>query len=142
MATDRFPDYEIGYGRPPRHTRFKPGTSGNPRGRPKGSKNLSVLLEKELKQRVTINENGRRRRITKQEALIKHMVNRSLSGDPRLLQLLLNEIRLRGVGAGSDAPEGPLGEADREVIQHICERIGQLTKEEVDSGGGDATNAK
>ena len=36
----------------------------------------------------------------------------------------------------------PLREADREVIQHVCERIGRLTKGEVDSGGGDATNAK
>jgi hypothetical protein len=82
-------DYEIGYGKPPRVSQFKPGESGNPRGRPRGSKNLALLLEEELKQRITINENGRRRRITKQAAIIKHMVNKALSGDPRLLQLLL-----------------------------------------------------
>lgn len=139
MANDHSSDYEVGYGRPPQRTRFKPGVSGNPRGRPRGSKNVAVLLEEELKQRVTINENGRRRRITKQAAVIKHMVNKALSGDARLLQMLFNEIRLRGIGAESSPSEAHLEEADREVMQQISERITQLTKGGPE--GGDNTNA-
>jgi hypothetical protein len=72
----------VGYGKPPQHTRFKKGESGNPTGRPKGSKNLTTLLEKELKQRVVITENGRRRSITKQEAMVKHLVNKAVFGRP------------------------------------------------------------
>ncbi len=41
-------DYEVGYGKPPRHTRFQPGRSGNPRGRPKDTKNLKTDLIEEL----------------------------------------------------------------------------------------------
>src|SRR5882724_5648701 len=85
MPDNRDSDYQVGYGKPPQHTRFKKGESGNPTGRPKGSKNLTTLLEKELKQRVMITENGRRRRITKQEAMVKHLVNKAVSGDRPLM---------------------------------------------------------
>jgi hypothetical protein len=78
-------EYEVGYKKPPHRTRFKRGESGNPGGRPKGSRNLATLLEKELRQRVVVTENGRRRSITKQEAMVKHLVNKALSGDRRLL---------------------------------------------------------
>jgi hypothetical protein len=47
-------DSSIGYGRPPMHTRFKPGQSGNVKGRPRGSKNLTTTMTKELNQKVTI----------------------------------------------------------------------------------------
>jgi hypothetical protein len=136
MSSDGGSDYEIGYGKPPKMTRFKPGQSGNPRGRPRGSKNFSVLLEEELKQRVTINENGRRRRITKLAAIAKHMVNKSLSGDPRLLQALLNEIRAGEARAASAQSSVSLDEGDREVIRQIQERLTNPTKEAADNGSG------
>jgi Family of unknown function (DUF5681) len=81
MPDNKSSDYEVGYGKPPRRARFRLGESGNPRGRPRGATNLALLLDEELKQRVTVNENGRRRRITKQAAIVKHMVNKALSGD-------------------------------------------------------------
>lgn len=141
MPNSRNSDYEIGYGKPPQRTRFKPGESGNPRGRPRGSKNLALLLEEELKQRVTINENGRRRRITKQAAIIKHMVNKALSGDPRLLQLLLNEIHAHEMRANSSPSGNNLNEADHEVMRQIRERMTKLTKEVLENGSGNGTNA-
>ena len=133
--------YEVGYGKPPRRTRFKPGESGNPRGRPRGSKNFALVLEEELKQRVTINKNGRRRRITKQAAIVKHMVNKALSGDPRLLQLLLSEIHVREMRADSSPSGTNLDEADREVMRQIRERITKLTKEVLENGSGNGINA-
>ncbi len=136
MPNSRDSDYEIGYGKPPRASQFKPGESGNPRGRPRGSKNFSVLLEEELKQRVTINENGRRRRITKLAAIAKHMVNKSLSGDSRLLQALLNEIRAGEARADSAQSSINLDEGDREVIRQIQERLTNPTKEGADNGSG------
>ena len=52
-------NYSVGYGRPPEETRFKPGQSGNPKGRSKGSKNFSTHFEEELSQQVTLVENGK-----------------------------------------------------------------------------------
>ena len=85
-------DYEIGYGKPPRETRFKQGQSGNVGGRPRGSKNLATIMLKELSERLTISENGRRRKITKREAIIKQVINKAMAGDPRLIQMLFNQM--------------------------------------------------
>ena len=82
-------DYPVGYGKPPVHTRFKKGQSGNPRGRAKGGKNLATLLGETLNETVTINENGRRRKISKREALAKQIVNRAAQGDAKTIQIFL-----------------------------------------------------
>jgi hypothetical protein len=60
MPREQRGDYEVGYGKPPRHTRFAKGQSGNPRGRPRGAKNFNTLLEEALDEPVTVTENGGR----------------------------------------------------------------------------------
>jgi hypothetical protein len=135
-------DYPVGYGKPPQHTRFRKGESGNPSGRPKGSKNLTTLLEKELKQRVVVTENGRRRSITKQEAMVKHLVNKAVSGDRALMQLLIEEIRLLEARAASSPSGTNLDEADREVMRQIQERMRGLMKGEKENAQGDRTDAE
>src|SRR4051794_8925813 len=75
------PAYEVGYGKPPQHSRFRKGQSGNLRGRPKGSKNLATIVGEALDQKVVVNEGGRRRKITKREAVITQLVNRSAQAD-------------------------------------------------------------
>ena len=142
MPDNRDSDYQVGYGKPPQHTRFKKGESGNPTGRPKGSKNLTTLLEKELKQRVVVTENGRRRSITKQEAMVKHLVNKAVSGDRSLMQLLLDEIRLLEARAASSPSGTNLDEADREVMRQIQERMRGLMKGEKENAQGDRTDAE
>ena len=130
MPDNRDSDYQVGYGKPPQHTRFKKGESGNPTGRPKGSKNLTTLLEKELKQRVVVTENGRRRSITKQEAMVKHLVNKAVSGDRPLMQLLLDEIRLLEARVAESPSGANLNEDDREVMRQIQERMRGLMRRE------------
>ena len=91
----------VGYGRPPRHSQFAKGTSGNPKGRPKGSKNFGLVLEDELNTKIFINENGKRKSITKREAVAKQIVNKAASGDAKAIPILLNEARARekaGIG--------------------------------------------
>ena len=77
-----------GYCAPPEATRFKKGVSGNPKGRPKGRVNVATALTKALREKVVINENGRRRTVTKLEAAVKQLVNKAAGGDLRALRHL------------------------------------------------------
>lgn len=78
----------VGHCRPPRAWRFRPGQSGNPRGRPKRAHGLGAVLAKALGERVEAKENGRRRRMTKLEAAVKQLVNSAANGDRRSAQLV------------------------------------------------------
>jgi hypothetical protein len=79
------PNFKVGYGRPPEATKFKPGYSGNPSGRPKGSKSLATLALKHLQSMVTVRENGRERRMSKLDVGVTKMINRFADqGDVRL----------------------------------------------------------
>lgn len=96
MADDNPDDevgYNVGYGKPPLHSRFKPGVSANPKGRPKGVRNFQTEINEELRVKITINENGRRKQITKRRAIAKQIVNKSTMGDLKAIPVLLNETR-------------------------------------------------
>lgn len=86
-------DYEVGYGRPPEHTRFQPGQSGNPRGRPKKSKELNSLIRSELEKTIVVMEDGCEKRITKREALVTQIVNRAIKGDVKPLQIVITHLQ-------------------------------------------------
>lgn len=85
-------DYEVGYGRPPKHTRFKPGQSGNPGGRKRKSKDLQKLIQAELDTLITVQDAGCEKHITKREALVKQLVNLAIKGNPKPLQLVLTYL--------------------------------------------------
>ena len=104
MPTHDDPAYLVGYGKPPRHTRFRKGQSGNPKGRPAGTRNLATLVEQTLDEPVVINENGRRKTIRKREALVKLLTNKAVAGDQRAFKLLLEILRTRGGGSDSELP--------------------------------------
>ena len=76
-------DYKVGYGKPPKSGQFKRGKSGNPKGRPKGSLNLATDLAAELNEQITVREDGKARRVSKQRALIKSLMAKALQGDVR-----------------------------------------------------------
>src|SRR6059058_1541113 len=81
--------YLVGYCKPPAHSRFRVGQSGNPSGRRKGLKNFSTVLEKTLQETVVIRENGKTKTISKQEAITKQLVNKAASGDHRAMSLVV-----------------------------------------------------
>jgi hypothetical protein len=82
-------DYRVGYWRPPLETRFQKGKSGNPSGRPKGSRSVGAVIAAALLERVSVNENGRRRSITKLEAACKQLANKAAGGDQRAAKLII-----------------------------------------------------
>jgi hypothetical protein len=82
-------DYEVGFGKPPKHTQFQKGHSGNPKGRARGSRNASTLLDEALSERIIVAENGRRRKVTKFEVVLTQLVNKAAQGEHRSTRLLL-----------------------------------------------------
>ena len=88
--------YQVGYGKPPRNRQFKPGQSGNPRGRPKKKpENIDVLQI--LDRPVTVREGERTRQMQPKEVALRRQVNAALAGDKRALIHLLDQFRKHGV---------------------------------------------
>ncbi len=114
--------YDIGYGKPPKHTRFKPGRSGNPKGRPKGSKSLLVLVGKALDEKVVVREGGRQSRLSKREVVATRLANKAVGGDHRAIQTVLKlddtlaaDVREAEAQSAATAADAPL-DADEQAI--------------------------
>jgi len=116
-------DYKIGYGKPPVGRRFQKGQSGNPRGPRR--KDLSSLLVAALNEPVYATVDGKRRKITKREAIITQMVNESASANLRATKMLFDMMKEVEQKAGAAAPPEPtqLTATDREVVELFVARL-------------------
>src|SRR5262244_2005271 len=124
--TEPTADYAVGYGKPPRHAGFQKGRSGNPKGRPKGSKNLATLIAQALDEKVTVTEEGRHRRITKRQLVVNQLVDRSAAADLRAIKQLTDIVqRAEQCREGSAVPPEPaqLSAPDREVVELFVARL-------------------
>ena len=124
--------YKVGPGRPPLHTRFKKGESGNPSGR--RAKSLPALLAAALNETVVVTIDGRRRKITKREAIVTQMVDKSASADLRATKMLIDMMKDVEHKAGDSArPPEPrrLAAADREVVQLFVARLRRQILQEI-----------
>lgn len=115
-------DYEVGYKKPPVHTRFQRGNSGNGKGRKKGRRNLKTDLLDELAERINLNEGDRKVRISKQRALLKSLVVKGIKGDARSTSAVLN-LLLR-IGGDDERGAEPLSEVDRAILDDFLDREG------------------
>lgn len=116
-------DYKVGYGKPPKHTQFQPGHSGNPAGRPKGSRNLKTDLAEELAAKVQVKEGGSVTTVTKQKAAVKSLVNKALSGDAKSLALLLTLLPKLFPPDEAEAVEAPLSKTDLAILEDFKAEI-------------------
>jgi hypothetical protein len=124
MPREKKRDYEVGYGKPPRENRFQKGQSGNPRGRPCGAKNLKTRVREALKEPVLVTENGRRRKVTKGEAIITQLVNRAANADLRAVKILLDLLRdIEAETEPSVTETSGFSDADEKVLEQLKARF-------------------
>jgi len=123
MSSDEKRDYEVGYGKPPRHSRFAKGQSGNPQGRPGGAKNFSTLLTEALNELVAIAENGARQRISRCQVIIRQLVKRAEKGDLRAAKLVLDFQQQNERRIEPEVSESWCDAEDRKTIEEMTARL-------------------
>lgn len=116
-------DYEVGFGKPPKHSRFAPGKSGNPRGRPRGARGLKTDLMTELSARHTILINGKPVRGNRQQLMMRTLATRAASGDIKAQALLLPLIeRALGLDDRGHARE-QLSKQDEALLDELLASV-------------------
>lgn len=115
--------YEIGYAKPPQSTRFRVGQSGNPNGRPKGSRSVGAVLQAIINQRVTVSENGRTRRIRAIEIMFRRLANDAMRSDPRALKLLLSLVDRYGESQEAPLGAGALVSEDQAILSQYLQSL-------------------
>lgn len=113
--------YPVGYGKPPKHTQFRKGASGNRRGRPKGKRNFVTVLVETLEEKIVINEDGVSKTVTKLEAAVRQVVDQAVSGD----LIALRQLAALARSAEDQAivpPTKQLADSDLKIMQRILKR--------------------
>ena len=124
-------DYNVGYKKPPKHTQFQPGQSGNPNGRPKGTKNLRTDLEEELQTEITITEGGQPLTISKQRALVMSLLAKAIKGDVRSANTLIKLIlKFQPDESLQPTEEDNYVPNDIETVKRFYELLVKITPEE------------
>lgn len=121
-------NYRVGYKQPPRHSRFRPGQSGNAKGRPKGTKNLKTDLEEELREKIQVREGDQPLKLSKQRAILKAQANRAIQGDTKAANLvvkLINDILLEDE---DNEHESVLTEDDQAILERYRARAVEPTE--------------
>ena len=119
-------DYEVGYKKPPKKNRFQKEQSGNSKGRPNGSRNVTTLFNAIIREKIQVKENGRSRRMTKLEAILRQLTNEALSGDHRARKEVMNLRQIFEKSEEAGSTTAPLDERDQETMQGILERLRQV----------------
>lgn len=114
-------DYEVGYGKPPRAHQFKKGQSGNPKGRPKGSRNFDTILEAKLGEQMFYTRNGQEVTESRLEVLAERIVTDALKGKIGAVKAVLEQIRSIATRSTSETRNKlsleEIDENDRAILQ-------------------------
>lgn len=118
------PAYAVGYKRPPKSTQFKPGVSGNPKGKPKGSRPVGALLQQIIQQKIAVSENGKTRRLPVLEIMLRRLANEAMRGEQRSIKFLLSLLEHYG---DSSQTTLQLGEMLAEDVEILAEYLDETT---------------
>ncbi len=118
-------NYKVGRGKPPKAGRFKKGHSGNPKGRPRGSRNLATELNEELKEFITVREAGKERRVTKGRAVVKSLFSKSMKGDVRASTAVM-ALSERLEKDATPASDEPLAGDELEILRRLLPSLQNL----------------
>jgi hypothetical protein len=123
-------DAEGGYGRPPNDRRFKPGRSGNPKGRRKGARNLKADLASLLEKRVAIREDGDVRHVSRQEAMLLRLYAKAVQGDTKALcQMLTMVTKMENQDTAPSQPDA-VTDNDCAIVEDYLRRNSLAIKKE------------
>lgn len=111
-----------GYGKPPKTHQFKPGQSGNPRGRPRKKDGLGSAVQRAMSERVPVTENGVRSRRKKVDVTITQLVNQGVKGDRHAAKMLFDMMRSVEAEQQGHAA-APLTAAEQEIFVNLVARI-------------------
>jgi hypothetical protein len=111
----------VGKGRPPKEFQWKPGQSGNPTGRTKGTKNAATTAKAELGRKVTVTINGVRRKMTVQAVSFRRLADKAMSGEQKALNYLLT-LTDNSDRADIDSAQTVTAERDFEIIDEFFKR--------------------
>lgn len=128
-------DYEVGYAKPPKDTRFEKGQSGNRKGRPKGSRNFASDVDDILNAKMTVNENGRPRNVSTQLAALMRLREKALKGDARALDRLLSLADERSAEREAQNKERSLSTQEEDILQRFLEGSSNSLSEEDQNDG-------
>jgi hypothetical protein len=117
-------NYDVGYGRPPKETRFRPGQSGNPTGHRKGSKAIGVRLQELINSKVAVTENGRTRRISRLDVMLRQLANDAMRGDQRGLKLLMEFLHRYGAAVEGTVRSEEITSEDLEILSDYLRKTG------------------
>ena len=126
------PCYDVGYGKPPVHTRFRKGQSGNPNGRGKGTKNFATIFIAAMSQSVTINENGKRKKISKLAAAVTQLANDAARGDKKAIQLAFGLLQALEPRIEAQRQHKEVEPADAAVMVELKARLLRMGRGETD----------
>lgn len=127
----------VGYGRPPTATQFKKGKSGNPKGRPKGSRTVGAVLQDILQQRISVTENGKTRRLPALEVMLRRLANDAMRNEPTALKLMLSLYDRYGESAQTDLHLDDILAEDRAILASFLNqpaRIGNVKDKSIKRG--------
>jgi hypothetical protein len=132
----------VGYGRPPKSTRWKKGQSGNPSGKAKKEASLRATLKKIAGQEIVVHENGAAVSMRRDEAMLQAIVVKAMKGDLAAVKFIAEMI---GIEPESSAgpPEFETTDLDLTVLQRHADWVGLLENgraEHASADQDDATN--
>ena len=128
MSDDEERPDKVGYCNPPRHSRFKPGQSGNPRGRATNAKNASTIVREALHARVKLKDS--RRSMSKLELSMTQLANKAAGGDLNAIAMVISLYREVEAEAAGRSREAPLDQADREILDMLLAKIRAAAKDD------------